>query len=88
MHDLERESEMGTLEARRRLQTAVVQRGNLMQQLGALLLELGRSTMATRIGLSPGEVVVPVARPLFINPQGPNPLIVQVRGRKSREISV
>ena len=73
---------MGTLEARRRLQTAVVQRGNLMQQLGALLLELGRSTMATRIGLAPGEVIVPVARPLFINPQGPNPLIVQVRGRK------
>ncbi|KAG0625261.1 hypothetical protein M758_2G041000 [Ceratodon purpureus] len=51
--------------------------GNVMQQIGALLLELGRATLSLRMGQSPSESVVNSGPAIFISPTGPNPMMVQ-----------
>uniref|UniRef100_A0A0E0ATI5 Ubiquitin-like domain-containing protein n=1 Tax=Oryza glumipatula TaxID=40148 RepID=A0A0E0ATI5_9ORYZ len=62
---------------RRNLQNSVVRYGVLIQYLGSLLLELGRTTMMLRINPATSEAVVNSGPALFISPSGPNPLMVQ-----------
>ncbi|XP_038993785.1 ubiquitin-like domain-containing protein CIP73 [Hibiscus syriacus] len=51
--------------------------GILLQSLGSLLLELGRTTMTLRLGQTPSEAVVNAGPAVFITPTGPIPLMVQ-----------
>uniref|UniRef100_A0A5B7BLT1 Putative Ubiquitin-like superfamily protein isoform 4 n=1 Tax=Davidia involucrata TaxID=16924 RepID=A0A5B7BLT1_DAVIN len=51
--------------------------GILFQNLGAFLLELGRTTMTLRMGQTPSEAVVNAGPAVFISQSGPNPLMVQ-----------
>ncbi|KAA8522930.1 hypothetical protein F0562_009353 [Nyssa sinensis] len=51
--------------------------GILFQNLGAFLLELGRTTMTLRMGQTPSEAVVNAGPAVFISRSGPNPLMVQ-----------
>ncbi|XBI15703.1 hypothetical protein VPH35_058074 [Triticum aestivum] len=63
---------------RRNLQQSAMRQGVLLQSLGSLLLELGRTTMTLRINPAPSEAVVNSGPAVFISPSGPNPLMVPV----------
>ncbi|XP_059453095.1 ubiquitin-like domain-containing protein CIP73 isoform X4 [Corylus avellana] len=58
-------------------QSSVRRAGFLIHNLGALLLELGRTTMTLRLGQTPSEAVVNAGPAVFISPTGPNPIMVQ-----------
>jgi hypothetical protein len=62
---------------RRDLQSSAFRLGSLLQNLGSLLLELGRTTMLLRINPVSSEAVVNSGPALYISPSGPNPLMVQ-----------
>ncbi|TVU42404.1 hypothetical protein EJB05_08807 [Eragrostis curvula] len=62
---------------RRNLQSSAMRSGALLQNLGSLLLELGRATMMLRINPASSEAHVNSGPALFISPSGPNPLMVQ-----------
>ncbi|KAE8729534.1 Ubiquitin-like superfamily protein, putative isoform 8 [Hibiscus syriacus] len=49
--------------------------GTLLQSVGSLLLELGRTTMTLRLGQTPSEAVVNAGPAFFITPTGPLPLM-------------
>lgn len=51
--------------------------GRLVQNLGALLLELGRSMMTLQMGPTPADAVVNAGPALFVSMTGPNPIMVQ-----------
>ncbi|KAG0527939.1 hypothetical protein BDA96_06G276600 [Sorghum bicolor] len=72
--DLENVTDPAT---RRDIQNSAVRVGSLLQNLGSLLLELGRTTMLLRINPSSSEAVVNSGPALYISPSGPNPLMVQ-----------
>lgn len=59
------------------IQSNALRVGALLQNLGALLLELGRTTMTLRIGQTPVEAVVNAGPAVFISTSGPNPIMVQ-----------
>ncbi|CAM0911443.1 unnamed protein product [Alopecurus aequalis] len=61
---------------RRNLQQSAMRHGVLLQNLGSLLLELGRTTMMLRINPAPSEAVINSGPAVFISPSGPNPLMV------------
>ncbi|XVF47978.1 hypothetical protein PTKIN_Ptkin03bG0153300 [Pterospermum kingtungense] len=63
--------------ARVSAQANALRTGVLLQNLGSLLLELGRTTMTLRLGQTPSEAVVNAGPAVFISPSGPNPLMVQ-----------
>ncbi|XP_021275844.1 large proline-rich protein bag6-B isoform X2 [Herrania umbratica] len=63
--------------ARLSAQSIAWRTGVLLQNLGSLLLELGRTTMTIRLGQTPSEAVVNAGPAVFISPSGPNPLMVQ-----------
>ncbi|XP_071690773.1 ubiquitin-like domain-containing protein CIP73 [Rutidosis leptorrhynchoides] len=63
--------------ARLRMQSNAMRSGDLLQNLGAFLLELGRTTMTLRMGQSPTEAVVNAGPAVFISTSGPNPIMVQ-----------
>ncbi|KAI3737944.1 hypothetical protein L2E82_27961 [Cichorium intybus] len=63
--------------ARLRMQSNALRSGALLQNLGAFLLELGRTTMTLRLGQSPTEAVVNAGPAVFISTSGPNPIMVQ-----------
>ncbi|KAL3698961.1 hypothetical protein R1sor_016983 [Riccia sorocarpa] len=73
------ESEPSILDstARADVQAIAIRDGHMMQNLGALLLELGRTTLSLRMGQSPAESVVNAGPAVFISPSGPNPMMVQ-----------
>ncbi|KQJ92787.1 hypothetical protein BRADI_3g00681v3 [Brachypodium distachyon] len=48
-----------------------------MQHLGAMLLELGRTMTMLRMGTSPANAFVNAGSAIYINPAGPNPIMVQ-----------
>lgn len=58
-------------------QCTVRRAGILVHNLGALLLELGRTMMTLRLGQTPAEAVVNSGPAVFISPSGPNPIMVQ-----------
>ncbi|CAM6106813.1 unnamed protein product [Calypogeia fissa] len=74
---LENEPNLVDATAREEMQRTALRDGNMMQQLGALLLELGRTTLTLRMGQSPAESVVNAGPAVFISPSGPNPMMVQ-----------
>ncbi|KAJ7957466.1 Large proline-rich protein bag6 [Quillaja saponaria] len=51
--------------------------GSLFYNLGAFLLELGRTTMTLHLGQTQSEAVVNGGPAVFISPSGPNPIMVQ-----------
>ncbi|KAI4344222.1 hypothetical protein L6164_011473 [Bauhinia variegata] len=51
--------------------------GVLLYNLGAFLLELGRTSMTLRLGQTPSEAVVNGGPAVFISPSGPNNIMVQ-----------
>ncbi|XP_047075642.1 ubiquitin-like domain-containing protein CIP73 isoform X1 [Lolium rigidum] len=61
---------------RRNIQQSAMRHGVLLQNLGSLLLELGRTTMMLRINPVPSEAVINSGPAVFISPSGPNPLMV------------
>ncbi|KAM0832175.1 hypothetical protein ACQ4PT_065062 [Festuca glaucescens] len=61
---------------RRNIQQSAMRHGVLLQNLGSLLLELGRTTMMLRINPAPSEAVINSGPAVFISPYGPNPLMV------------
>ncbi|XP_020103261.1 uncharacterized protein LOC109720504 isoform X5 [Ananas comosus] len=63
--------------ARTNLQADAIRAGMLLQNLGSLLLELGRTTMMLRTGQSPSEAAINAGAAVFISASGPNPLLVQ-----------
>ncbi|CAL1414841.1 unnamed protein product [Linum trigynum] len=63
--------------ARLRTQTTAWRTGVQLHNLGAFLLELGRTTMTLRLGQAPSEAVVNTGPAVFINSNSPNPLMVQ-----------
>ncbi|XP_068644031.1 ubiquitin-like domain-containing protein CIP73 isoform X2 [Aristolochia californica] len=63
--------------ARTNIQSSAMRSGVLLQNLGALLLELGRTTMTLRMGRLPSEAVVNAGPAIFISRSGPNPIMVQ-----------
>ncbi|CAK9237131.1 unnamed protein product [Sphagnum troendelagicum] len=76
---LESEAAITDAVARDEIQRTAFNDGNLIQQIGALLLELGRTTLSLHMGQSPGEAVVNAGPAIFISPAGPNPIMVQPR---------
>jgi hypothetical protein len=74
---LENEAAITDATAREEVQRTAFNDGNLIQQIGALLLELGRTTLSLHMGQSPGEAVVNPGPAIFISPAGPNPIMVQ-----------
>jgi uncharacterized ubiquitin-like protein YukD len=74
---LEGEATVTDASARREIQSAAMRNGIMMQNLGALLLELGRTTMTLRMGESSAEAVVNAGPAVFVSTSGPNPLMVQ-----------
>lgn len=63
--------------ARTSIQSNAMRSGVLLQNLGALLLELGRTTMTLRMGQTPADAVVNAGPAVFISTSGPNPIMVQ-----------
>ncbi|KAI3683974.1 hypothetical protein L1987_84491 [Smallanthus sonchifolius] len=63
--------------ARLRMQSNALRSGALLQNLGAFLLELGRTTMTLRIGQASTDAVVNAGPAVFISTSGPNPIMVQ-----------
>ncbi|KAJ9549890.1 hypothetical protein OSB04_022433 [Centaurea solstitialis] len=74
---LDEEASCTDLTVRTQIQSEVMQSGLAMQHLGALLLELGRTMLASRIGQSPAESSVLAGPAVYISPSGPNPIMVQ-----------
>lgn len=62
---------------RMRIQSLALRSGAFFQNLGALLLELGRTTMTLRIGQTPDNAVVNAGPAVFVSATGPNPIMVQ-----------
>lgn len=75
--ELESESTVTEPSLRGRIQNFAMWDGVMMQELGALLLELGRATLTLRMGQSHAESVVNAGPAVYISPSGPNPIMVQ-----------
>ncbi|XP_027083031.2 ubiquitin-like domain-containing protein CIP73 [Coffea arabica] len=60
-----------------RIQSSALRSGILLQNLGAVLLELARTTMTLRMGQTPAEAIVNAGPAVFLSPSGPNPIMVQ-----------
>ncbi|XP_061350728.1 ubiquitin-like domain-containing protein CIP73 isoform X2 [Gastrolobium bilobum] len=58
-------------------QSWAMRTGVLFYNLGAFLLELGRTTMTLRLGQTPSEAIVNGGPAVFISPSGPNHIMVQ-----------
>ncbi|KAK2995123.1 hypothetical protein RJ640_020763 [Escallonia rubra] len=73
------EQERGSTDpvVRSQIQSESMVVGLLMQQIGALLLELGRTMLTLRMGRSPDESSVNAGPAVYISPAGPNPIMVQ-----------
>eukprot|EP01018_Ginkgo_biloba_P013678 Gb_30758 [translate_table: standard] len=74
---LEGEATVTDVMARDEIQSGALRNGIIMQNLGALLLELGRTTMTLRMGHSSAESIVNAGPAVFVSTSGPNPLMVQ-----------
>ncbi|XP_072964625.1 uncharacterized protein [Typha angustifolia] len=74
---LEREALSTDTAVRNQIQSEAMHLGVAMQHLGAMLLELGRTTMTLRMGQSPAESFVNAGPSVYISATGPNPIMVQ-----------
>ncbi|KAL7112343.1 hypothetical protein ACP275_05G146400 [Erythranthe tilingii] len=62
---------------RSRIQSKAIRSGALFQNLGALMLELGRAIMTLRMGQTPADALVNAGPSVFVSSTGPNPIMVQ-----------
>ncbi|KZV57869.1 large proline-rich protein bag6-B-like [Dorcoceras hygrometricum] len=62
---------------RSRIQSSAIRSGALFQNLGSLLLELGRAIMTLRMGQTPADAIVNTGPSVFVSSTGPNPIMVQ-----------
>ncbi|GFP83315.1 ubiquitin domain-containing protein dsk2 [Phtheirospermum japonicum] len=62
---------------RSRIQSNAIRSGALFQNLGAMLLELGRAIMTLRMGQTPADALVNAGPSVFVSSTGPNPIMVQ-----------
>ncbi|THF98838.1 hypothetical protein TEA_001770 [Camellia sinensis var. sinensis] len=60
------------------IQSNTLRSAGLFRDLGALMLELGRTTMTLRMGQAPADAVVNAGPAVYISTSGPNPIMVQV----------
>lgn len=74
---LERERVSADLSVRSQIQAEAMHVGLMMQHLGSLFLELGRTISTLRMGEAPMEPLVNSGPAVYINSSGPNPLMVQ-----------
>ncbi|KAL1562326.1 ubiquitin-like domain-containing protein CIP73 isoform X1 [Salvia divinorum] len=74
---LESQSSVTDSLERSRIQSSAIRSGALFQNLGALMLELGRAMMTLRMGQSPADALVNAGPSVFISSTGPNPIMVQ-----------
>ncbi|XP_024524635.1 large proline-rich protein BAG6-like [Selaginella moellendorffii] len=74
---LENEVTLADVNMRGEVQAAAAWSGTIMQQLGALLMELGRTTMTLHMGSTPAEAFVNSGPAVFVSPTGPNQMMVQ-----------
>nr|XP_048334815.1 ubiquitin-like domain-containing protein CIP73 isoform X3 [Ziziphus jujuba var. spinosa] len=63
--------------SRLNIQSTAFRTGALFNDLGAFLLELGRTIMTLRLGQTPSEAVVNAGPSVFISPSAPNPIMVR-----------
>lgn len=62
---------------RMRIQSYASRTGGFFRNIGAMLLELGRTTMTLRMGETPDDAVVNAGPAVFVSTAGPNPIMVQ-----------
>ncbi|TKY54761.1 Large proline-rich protein BAG6 [Spatholobus suberectus] len=74
---LENQADVADPLLRSSIQSRALRTGVLFYNLGAFLLELGRTTMTLRLGQTPSEAVVNGGPAVFISPNGPNHIMVQ-----------
>lgn len=74
---LENQADVTDPLVRSSIQSRAMRTGVLFYNLGAFLLELGRTTMTLRLGQTPSEAVVNGGPAVFISPNGPNHIMVQ-----------
>uniref|UniRef100_A0ACD5TAX4 Uncharacterized protein n=1 Tax=Avena sativa TaxID=4498 RepID=A0ACD5TAX4_AVESA len=74
---IQRDAATADTSTRSQIQNESAQLGVAMQHLGAMLLELGRTMMMLRMGASPANAFVNAGSAVYINPTGPNPIMVQ-----------
>ncbi|XP_011081507.1 uncharacterized protein LOC105164545 isoform X1 [Sesamum indicum] len=74
---LDRHASVADALERSRIQSNAIRSGALFQNLGALLLELGRAIMTLRMGQTPADALVNAGPSVFISSAGPNPIMVQ-----------
>ncbi|KAL3497320.1 hypothetical protein ACH5RR_040052 [Cinchona calisaya] len=60
-----------------RIQSNAMRSVVLFQNLGAVILELARTTMTLRMGQMPADAIVNAGPAVFLSPAGPNPIMVQ-----------
>ncbi|KAM0864497.1 hypothetical protein ACQ4PT_043882 [Festuca glaucescens] len=74
---IQRDAATADTSIRSQIQNESAQLGVAMQHLGAMLLELGRTMMMLRMGASSANAFVNAGSAVYINPTGPNPIMVQ-----------
>uniref|UniRef100_A0A7N0V0D8 Uncharacterized protein n=1 Tax=Kalanchoe fedtschenkoi TaxID=63787 RepID=A0A7N0V0D8_KALFE len=74
---LEQDDDFTDPTRRGQLQSEAMHLGLVMQHLGALFLEIGRSTLLLRMGQSPGQSYVNAGPAVYISANGPNPIMAQ-----------
>ncbi|KAL5065236.1 hypothetical protein RYX36_026973 [Vicia faba] len=74
---LENQTDVTDVQLRSTVQSRALASGVLFYNLGAFLLELGRTTMTLRMGQTPSEAIVNGGPAAFISPTGPNHIMVQ-----------
>ncbi|KAL9266620.1 Ubiquitin-like domain-containing protein [Drosera capensis] len=74
---LEQEAGSTDPSVRSQIQNECVQLGLVMQHLGALFLELGRTILTLRMGLSPVESGINAGPAVYISSSDPNPIMAQ-----------
>ncbi|KAJ0975090.1 hypothetical protein J5N97_017055 [Dioscorea zingiberensis] len=74
---LEWEGASSDLAVRSQIQNEAMHLGVVIQHLGAMLLELGRTMMMLHMGQSPSDSSVNAGPAVYISAAGPNPIMVQ-----------
>jgi len=84
---LQEQERMTDPQARTSMQTNAMMSGVLFQNLGSLLLELGRTIMTLRMGQTPMEAVINAGPAIFISASSSNPIMVQA-GPNANNVSI
>ncbi|KAM3233736.1 ubiquitin-like domain-containing protein CIP73 isoform X1 [Capsicum annuum] len=74
---LENQADVTDPTERMRIQSYALRTGGLFRNVGAMLLEFGRTTMTLRMGEAPDDAVVNAGPAVFVSTSGPNPIMVQ-----------